>query len=46
MELIKNKKVCCWEIAEINPIFNKRKDDSDKLFKILEKVTNMLVKHY
>ena len=46
MELIKNKKVCCWEIAEINPIFNKRKDDSDKLFKILENVTNMLVKHY
>ena len=46
MELIKNDKVCCWEIAEINPMFNEREDDSIKIFKILEKVTEMLVKHY
>ncbi len=46
LELIKNEKVCCWEIAEINPIYNKRKDDSLKIFQILEKVTDMLIKHY
>jgi len=46
LELIKNKKVCCWEIAEINPLYNKSKDDSQKIFKILEEVTNMLLKHY
>ena len=46
MELIKNKKVCCWEIAEINPIFNKKENDSIKLFNILEKVTDALVENY
>jgi len=46
LELIKNEKVCCWEIAEINPLYNKSKDDSQKIFKILEEVTNMLLKHY
>jgi len=46
LELIKNEKVCCWEIAEINPLFNKSKDDSEKLFNILEKVTDKLVKNY
>ena len=46
LELIKNEKVCCWEIAEINPIYNKKADDSLKIFQILEKVTNMLIKHY
>ncbi len=46
LELIKNKKVCCWEIAEINPLYNKSNNDSEKIFHILEKVTNMLVEHY
>jgi arginase len=46
LELIKNEKVCCWEIAEINPLFNNSEKDSQKIFLILEKVTNMLIKHY
>lgn len=46
LELIKNEKVCCWEIAEINPLYNKSKDDSEKIFQILEKVTDKLVRHY
>lgn len=46
LELIKNKKVCCWEIAEINPLYNKSEGDSEKIFLILEKITNMLIKHY
>ncbi len=46
LELIKNKKVCCWEIAEINPMFNKSEEDSIKLFKLLQEVTKALIKNY
>ena len=46
IELIKNKKVCCWEMAEINPLYNNSKDDSTRIFKILEKVTQSLLKNY
>ncbi|WP_024954882.1 arginase [Sulfurospirillum arcachonense] len=46
LELIKNEKVCCWEMAEINPLYNNNKDDSKRVFKILEKVTNNLLKYY
>jgi len=46
LELIKNDKVCCWEIAEINPIYNNSKDDSTKIFQILEKVTKNLIDNY
>lgn len=46
IELIKNEKVCCWEMAEINPMYNNQVDDSLKVFEILEKVTDKLVKHY
>lgn len=45
-ELIKSQKVCCWEIAEINPLYNKNSDDSKKLFLMLEEVTKTLVKFY
>jgi arginase len=44
--LIKNEKVCCWEMAEINPLYNNSKDDSDRIFKILERVTNSLLNNY
>jgi len=46
IELIKNEKVCCWEMAEINPLYNNSQDDSDRIFKILEKVTQSLLNHY
>lgn len=46
IELIKNDKVCCWEMAEINPMYNNQVDDSIKIFEILEKVTDKLVEHY
>ena len=46
MELIKNEKVCCWEMAEINPMYNNHIDDSLKIFEILEQVSNKLIKHY
>lgn len=46
LELIKNEKVCCWEIAEINPLYNKSNKDSERVFHILDKVTKMLMEHY
>ena len=46
IELIKNEKVCCWEMAEINPLYNNSKDDSRRIFKILENVTNSLLNNY
>jgi len=46
LELIKNKKVCCWEIAEMNPLYSTSEEDSIKVFNLLEKVTQMLIKNY
>ncbi len=46
LELIKNEKVCCWEMAEINPLYNNNDEDSTRVFKILERVTDTLIKHY
>jgi arginase len=46
LELIKNEKVCCWEMAEINPLYNNTDEDSTRVFKILEKVTDTLIKYY
>jgi len=46
LELIKNEKVCCWEMAEINPIYNNTDEDSTRVFKILDKVTDTLIKYY
>lgn len=46
VELIKNKKVCCWEIAEINPILDKHNISGKYSFLILEKITEMLIENY
>lgn len=46
MELIKNEKVCCWEMAEINPLYNNTKEDSYRVFEILNKITHKLIEHY
>ena len=46
MQLIKNKKVCCWEIAEINPKFDENSRGTNAIFKILEQVTKMLIHKY
>jgi arginase len=46
MQLIKNEKVCCWEISEINPKLDKDKVGGKYLFKIIEQVTKMLIKNY
>ncbi len=46
MQLLKNEKVCCWEIAEINPKFDENNRGTAAIFKILEQVTKMLIKNY
>jgi len=46
LELIKNEKVCCWEMAEINPLYNNNDEDSTRVFEILERVTETLIRTY
>ncbi len=46
MQLVKNEKVCCWEIAEINPMLDSTNQSAKQLFSILEQVTKMLIKNY
>jgi len=46
MQLLKNEKVCCWEIAEINPKYDENNRGTKAIFSILEMVTKMLIKNY
>lgn len=46
IELIKNSKVCCWEIAEINPKLDNNNISGKFSFHILEKITKELLKNY
>lgn len=46
MELIQNKKVCCWEMAEINPFLDKQNISGKYSFQILDQVTQRLLDHY
>jgi arginase len=46
MQLIKNEKVCAWEISEINPLLDSNDQSATFLFELVEKVTQMLVKNY
>lgn len=46
LELIKSKKVCCWEMAEINPFLDTQNISGKYSFDILDKVTSMLIEHY
>ncbi len=46
IQLIKNEKVCCWEIAEINPKYDENLKGTKTIFNILEQVTKVLIKNY
>lgn len=46
IELIKNTKVCCWEIAEINPLLDKNNVSGKFSFHILEQITKKLLENY
>ncbi len=40
--LVRNKKVCCFEMVEVNPTLDKENTMAENAFKILRKVTNEL----
>lgn len=45
-ELIKDKRVCCWEIVEVNPTLDYENETAEAAFDILEETTNSLIAHY
>jgi arginase len=45
-ELIKDKRVCCWEIVEVNPTFDRENVTAEAGFDILEATTKSLVAHF
>jgi|SRR5690554_3360408 len=46
VELIKDKKVCCWEIVEVNPILDSQNLMAEIAFDILESTTHSLVTNF
>ncbi|MDN4164973.1 arginase [Cytophagales bacterium LB-30] len=42
-ELIKNKKVCCWEMVEVNPTLDSMNQMAENAFDILEATTQCLL---
>lgn len=46
MELIKDRRVCCWEIVEVNPTLDTENTMAENAFDILEATTNSLVTHF
>lgn len=45
-ELIKDKRVCCWEIVEVNPTLDTENLMAENAFDILEATTKSLVEHF
>lgn len=45
-ELIKDKRVCCWEIVEVNPTLDTENTMAEIAFEVLEITTKSLVDNY
>jgi arginase len=45
-ELIKDKRVCCWEIVEVNPTLDTENTMAEAAFEVLEVTTKSLVDHF
>jgi arginase len=45
-QLIKDKRVCCWEIVEVNPTLDSENRMAEIGFDILESTTHMLVENF
>ncbi len=45
-ELIKDKRVCCWEIVEVNPTLDSENTMAEIAFEVLEITTKSLVDNY
>ncbi|MFT6216928.1 MAG: arginase [Roseivirga sp.] len=46
IELIKDKRVCCWEIVEVNPTLDTQNKMANNAFQILEATTESLIKNF
>ena len=46
IELIKDKRVCCWEIVEVNPTLDTHNKMAESAFEILESTVDSLVEHF
>jgi arginase len=46
IELIKDKRVCCWEIVEVNPTLDTQNKMANHAFEILEATTASLIKNF
>ena len=44
--LIKDKRVCCWEIVEVNPTLDTENLMAENAFEVLESTTQSLVTHF
>lgn len=45
-ELIKDKRVCCWEIVEVNPTLDTENTMAENAFEVLEVTTKSLVENF
>ena len=45
-ELIKDKRVCCWEIVEVNPTLDTENTMAEAAFEVLEATTKSLVENF
>jgi len=45
-ELIKDKRVCCWEIVEVNPTLDTENTMAEAAFEVLEITANSLVENF
>ena len=45
-ELIKDKRVCCWEIVEVNPTLDTENRMAENAFDILEATTDSLIENF
>lgn len=45
-ELIKDKRVCCWEIVEVNPTLDTENKMAENAFEILEATTDSLIENF
>ncbi|GAA0880108.1 arginase [Algoriphagus jejuensis] len=45
-QLIKDKRVCCWEIVEVNPTLDTENTMAEAAFEVLEATTNSLVDNF
>jgi arginase len=46
VQLIRDKRVCCWEVVEVNPTLDTQNTMAEAAFEVLEATTKSLVENY